>query len=269
MKLHKKKVKTFPILFSGTSRFVPRFVFMLLTGTFLGAAIFNVAQAQSPAPTLQMGDAYPGNAFPVGSSAVAVEGLGSLACSYPVSRIESSTVAWTALRKKVVTEISPQSACGTISQYETLISTIRAYVVTYGTNPGAYWAGFMLDEEPGFGFSASQLQTLNAYVQAAMVATPGLSWYFEENQPNGWLPSTYHAILANSWPAPQAYTSSMVSAINAECKTYSNCNNLVTVDSYLPNPWSSPSYVTGLVNGGSWTNSYWGTGSWFNNWTFG
>ena len=45
-----------------------------------------------------------------------------------------------------------------------------------------------------------------------MNASPGLSWYFTENQPNGWILSTYNSIVAGSWLAPQVYSSSMAGA---------------------------------------------------------
>lgn len=259
----------FQVLSASFSRMALILSMVLMAVSFAWTGSVDKARAQSPTPTYQMGDSYPGNGFPTGSSAVAVEGLGSLGCSYSASSIESATVSWTSQGKKVVTEISPQSACGTISQYESLLNGILTYVETYGTNPGTYWAGFMLDEEPGFGFTASQLETLNAYVESILVTTAGLTWYFQEDQPNGWILSTYNTILRNSWPAGQAYTSSMVGAMNAECSTYANCENLVTVDSYLASPWNSPSYVTGLVNGTPWSASYWGTGSWYNFWTYG
>lgn len=260
----------FQVLSAFYSRMTLILTMVLMAVSFAWTGTVDTARAQSPTPIYQMGDSYPGNAFPPASNAVAVEGLGSLGCSYSESSIKSATVYWTSLSNRVATEISPQSACGTISQYESLINGIKNYVETYGTNPGTYWAGFMLDEEPGFGFTASQLETLNAYVETIMAGTPGMSWYFQEDQPNGWILSTYNTILGNSWPAAQAYTSSMVGAMNAECSTYGKCQNLVTIDSYLASPWNSPTYVTGLVNGTPWSNSYWGAGNnWYNFWTYG
>jgi hypothetical protein len=148
------------------------------------------------------------------------------------------------------------------------VSQIVNYVETHSTYaPGRYWAGFMFDEEPGYNFSASELEALNSYTANLMVNEPGMSWYFTENQPNGWTLSTYNAIINGSWPAPQAYSSSMVSAINSECSTYSSCINLVTIDSAASGSWSSASYVTALVNGAPWNNSTWGSsGYWYNMW---
>ena len=235
------------------------------------AGFSELAQAQSPTPNHYMEDSYPGNPFPSGADAVVVEGLGSLDCSFSESSIKSWTVEWTVRQRRVVTEITPQSACGTISEYKILLTRIKDYVEANAHYPAGRWAGFMLDEEPGYGFSPSQLESLNASVEEMMVNTPGMYWYFQDDQPNGWGLSTYNAILGYSWQAGQAYTSSMVSAMNAECSTYSSCHNVVTVNSYNSSPWNSLSYVSGLVRDGSpWQNDYWNTGwYWGNIWRYG
>ncbi len=247
-------------------------VLMLMTIT-VWAGFSEPAQAQSPTPNHYMEDSYPGNAFPSDDAdAVVVEGLGSLDCSsFSEASIKSWTVEWTVRQRKVVTEISPQSACGSISEYEILLTRIKDYVEANAHYPSGRWAGFMLDEEPGYGFSPSQLESLNARVEEMMVNTPGMSWYFQEDQPNGWELSTYNAILGNSWPAGQAYTSSMVSAMNAVCSTYAVCVNAVTINSYNSSPWNSLSYVSGLVHDGSpWQNNYWNVGwYWGNKWRYG
>ena len=232
------------------------------------AAVLCVAApagAQSPTPTLAMKDVAPGHAFPSGASAVVVEGLGAINCAYSQSSIQTSTVSFLNNGRKTVTEISPQSGCGSVASYESLLNGIKNYVEAHANNPGTLWAGFMLDEEPGFGFSASQLETLNNYAENIMVSTPGLSWYFQEDQPNGWVLSTYNNILGLSWPAPQVYTGSMNSAVNSECSTYGNCENLVTFWSGAPSPYNSLSYTLSHVNGSPWSASnYWGSGNWYN-----
>lgn len=232
------------------------------------ALVARSALAQSPTPGTFMEDSRPGVGFPAGASAVVVEGLGLIgSCdgggTYSVSSVESATVSYLNSNKKTFTEVTPQSACGSISALETAIATIESYVYAHASNPGTYFGGFMLDEEPGYGFSASSLESLNSYVENAMVNTPGVSWVAQEDQPNGWVLATYNTILDTSWPAPQAYTSSMVSAINSECSTYGNCTNLVTVNSTGSPPWNSPSSVTGMVNGTPW--SIW-SGNWYNLW---
>ncbi|MGH3008982.1 MAG: hypothetical protein ACRDLM_06190 [Gaiellaceae bacterium] len=232
------------------------------------AVTAGIARAQSPTPAWPMEDSTPGQSYPAGAKAVVVEGLGSLGCTYSQSSIESWTVQWIHEDQSVVTEISPQSYCGSVSQYESLINGIKNYVENYASYAYEFWGGFMLDEEPGFDFSASQLETLNSYVSNDMEGTPGVSWYFEEDQPNGWSQGTYYDILGDSWQAPQAYSDSMVSAINGVCSTYGDgyCVNNVTIDTHFSSPWNSPSYVTGLVHGTPWSNSYWGNGYWYNLW---
>jgi hypothetical protein len=228
------------------------------------------ASAQTPAPGSRMFDSRPGNGWPPGAGAAVVEGLGSIGgCAYSESSIESQTVAWINQGHWVVTEITPQSVCGSISAYESLLVRIRNYVETNANTPGSHWAGFMLDEESGYGLSAAQLTTLNRYVESIMVTTPGMSWYFTEDFPNGsngdWTLAQWNTLLASSWPAPQVYNSYMVSFTNNECTTFANCTNAVTVDSQFPSPWNDPGWVTSQIKGTSWSNAWWNAGlHWYN-----
>ena len=218
------------------------------------------AWAQSPGRTLLMWDFAPGGAYPAHTGKV-VEGLGMGWCLYSVAQIETATVASLNRSYRTVTEISPQSYCvGTgIGGYEARIHSIYNYVETHSSHAPAYWAGFMLDEEPGFGFSAVQLEILNSYVASLMNPSPGVSWYFTENQPNGWYLATYNSIVEGSWLAPQVYSYSMASAVNAECTTYGKCMNDVTVDGVGFYPWYSSAAVTGLVIGPAWHVAAWGS----------
>jgi hypothetical protein len=168
-----------------------------------------------------------------------------------------------------ITEISPQSYCASLSAYEGLINRIVTYVESHATaNAPQFWAGIMLDEEPGFGFSAANLESLNTYVFNLMFDTPGMSFFFLENQPNGWGLSTYNAILGSGWPAPQVYSSSMRTAVNSECSTYGKCTNLVTVGNLSTiGSWSDPEYTLPRVNGSAWSTTYydWNPGQgWWN-----
>lgn len=247
-----------------------RFIQILALTLGLFGSVFVLPQvvfAQSPTPSWWMESSNPGTGWVSGENAQVVEGVGSLGCAYTESSIETATVNDINSGLQVVTEISPQTACGTLSQYETLFSNIKSYVESHATNPGRYWAGFMLDEEPGFGFSATDLENLNKDVASLMAGSSGMSWYFTEDQPNGWLSGTYNSILGSSWPAPQVYTSSDATAVNNECSIYANCTNLVTVDPSETSPWNSPAYVTGQINGAPWNNAEWGTsGYWYNVW---
>lgn len=222
------------------------------------------AWAQSPSFTVRMKD-YAPTGTPPGTLGKVVEGLGMGSCSYSVSQIENATLLDIDTSYDTVTEISPQSYCTSISGYESRLDNIKSFIEQHANNPGRYWAGFMLDEEPGFLFTPSQLETLNNYVASIMVGTPGLSWYFEEDQPNGWSLSTYNTILEGSWPAPQVYSSSMANAVNSECNTYGECTNDVTVDGNASYPWDSASYVTGLINGSAWYSTTWGSKNYFCN----
>lgn len=218
------------------------------------------AWAQSPRYTVKMQDFAPGAGYP-GHPGKVVEGLGLGSCLYSVAQVETATVNSLANSYRTVTEISPQPYCATagVPGYERKIRAIYHYVEAHASHASAYWAGFMLDEEPGFGFGASKLERLNRYVASLMNASPGLSWYFTENQPNGWILSTYNSIVAGSWLAPQVYSSSMAGAVNAECGTYGQCMNDVTVDGVASSPWNSPAHVTGLIGGSSWHVSAWGS----------
>jgi hypothetical protein len=212
-----------------------------------------------------MQDFAPGAGYP-GTPGKVVEGLGLGSCLFSVSRVETATVNSLNKSYRTVTEISPQSYCGGIAGYKSKIRAIYNYVEAHTARAAAYWAGFMLDEEPGFGFSASQLENLNGYVASLMNASPGLSWYFTENQPNGWSLSAYNSIVAGSWLAPQVYSTSMANAVNAECSTYGRCMNDVTVDGVASAPWNSPAHVTGLISGSSWRVGAWGARRFCNIW---
>jgi hypothetical protein len=251
----------------GAARVVSAVVALGVTGLLLAAT----GTAQAPTPGSFMEDSRPGNSWPSGAGSAVVEGLGSLNCPYSESSIETQTVNWINAGHWVSTEISPQSACGTIAAYESLLTRIKNYVEANAKSPGNHWAGFMLDEESGWGFSVSQLTTLNQYVENMMVNTPGMSWYFTEDFPNGsngdWTLAQWNTMLGSSWPAPQVYNSYMITFTNNECSVYSNCTNDVTVNSQGASPWNSPSWVTSQIHGAPWSNGYWNASlNWYNLW---
>jgi hypothetical protein len=224
------------------------------------------AWAQSPGYNAFMEDFAPAGAYRAHIGKV-VEGLGMGTCLYSETQIKTATVASLSRSYFTITEISPQSYCASLPSYEAAIRNIYIYVESHASRAPAYWAGFMLDEEPGFGFSAGQLEALNSYVATVMNPSPGVSWYFTENQPNGWYLATYNSIVEGSWLAPQVYSSSMASAVNAECRTYGKCMNDVTVDGVGSYPWYAAGYVTGLITGPAWRVAAWGsTRRWCNLW---
>lgn len=256
-------------------------VALIFTASLLVSSAARVG-AQSPSPTVYSFDSASTQGWPptarnttTAPSAVVVEGVGAnAACPgfdnrYTPANIESKTAYWVNNAKQTITEITPETVCsGSLTYYKNTISAIVNYVEAHASaNVGTYWGGIMLDEEPGYGLSASSLESLNSYVDSLMSGTPGISWYYTEDQPNGWGLSTYNAILASSYPAPQVYTSSMLGAVNSECSTYSKCLNLVTIDSAFTTSWGNPSWVLPQVNGTPWEVSYWNHGaSWWNEW---
>ena len=127
------------------------------------------------------------------------------------------------------------------------------------------WGGFMLDEEPGYGFSASQLESLNSYVSSVMSGVSSMAWYCLEGQPNGWDAGTYSSILGGNWPALQAYSSSMVSAINTEANSYVHSVNMLTIENSAAYPWDDYAWVANQVTGTNWSNCDWGCSIYFDN----
>jgi hypothetical protein len=234
----------------------------------------DVASAQSPSPTLHMSNTS-STTFPVGANAGIYESTGLIGDCGSLSAAESTTVSWTDEGHFVITEVSPQyyaaGNCGTISQYESALNSLVTYVERYANSPGTYWGGIMLDEEPGYGFSVSQLETLNNYVDNLMVSTSGVSWFFTENQPTSWSTNAatnladYNNLQASSWAAPQVYNANFLGVVNSECSTYSQCENLVTIDKEFTT-WGNQSYVLPQVHGDPWSSASWGTGNWWNAW---
>lgn len=236
------------------------------------AVLFTLpAAAQSPAPTEFMEQFAPGtptsdlNPY---ASALVVEGLGSLSCTQTEASIESSTIAWLADGYKVVTEIAPQPACGTIGQYEALLNAIRGYVEAHGSDPSQNWGGLMLDEEPQW-FSYSQYSTLNSYVEGIMESEPGISYVFSEDSTQwsggNWSLPEYNSVVSGTWLSPQVYNQNIANIANEECSTYSLCTNAITTSNYSGyGSWSSETYAESQVNGPAWQDSYWGSGYWYN-----
>jgi hypothetical protein len=184
-----------------------------------GLAAVNVlgaggAMAQSPAPNAYFEQWAPGS-YGDNTNGLQVEGLGSLGCGASESSIEAQTVYdINTDHQATITELSPQSVCGSIGQYESLASQIASYVeANAGSRAPNLWGGILLDEEPAFGFSISQLETLNTSVNNTMLNTPGISfWYADQgNSPGYWTQAQYDDLTDNGVyygiPAPQVYNS--------------------------------------------------------------
>jgi hypothetical protein len=217
-------------------------------------------------PTVGWPPTYTGESK--GTEAVVVEGIGVLGgcagTNYTEALVKSKTVSWINSSKRTVTEITPQTACDTsISHYESLIDRIVDYVEANAPALAPqYWAGIMLDEEPGYGFTLAQLEALNDHVDSKMTSAPGMSWFFTEAEPYGWGSVASYDALVNrstraSMTAPQVYNSNFLSWVNTECSTYGVCRNLVTVGNLsMLGSYADPEYTLPKVDGSAWYTPY-------------
>lgn len=202
-----------------------------LTIFLLSALGASAASAQTPAPNSYFLDWAPGN-HTHSTNGLQVEGLGSIGCSYSLASIEQATVYdLNTLRQATITEFSPQSACGSIAQYESYIDLLVNYVEANSpTYAPRLWGGVLLDEEPGFGFSYTSLVALNGYVNSRMASTPGVSYWYE-NQGNCsgcWTQAQYDTLTVSSsyggLPAPQVYNNFMRDQANSSGFNYQLVN---------------------------------------------
>jgi hypothetical protein len=239
-------------------------VSVVLSSCLLPIAGSSPAVAQSSTPIADFLDVYAPSYDP-SPSGIVVEGLsGTNGCGYTLTQIEDRTVQYLNAGRPTITEISPQAHCTdsgggvhyyTLSGYETLISNLVSYVVTYGSNVGSLWGGVMLDQEPDFGFSASDSAALASYTRSTMLNTPGICWYYTEifavGQTATWTQSQFDSIVGSpppngSWKAPQIYTDYMRNLTNA----INQSEILVTWSTdAAPYPYNSRSYAVGSING--------------------
>jgi hypothetical protein len=227
-------------------------------------ALASPALAQSPSPDARMYMMYPGGSWP-GTNATVIEGLGMGNCSYSVSQVEDATVTELDAGHNTVTEVSPQANCASVSQYQSDLQDISNYVEDNTSNASSQWGGFMLDEETGWGFSATQYEDLNSDVVGIMDNDQGIPWYFTEIAPEQYSVSTYNDLAGASWLAPQIYNTDDVDNANAACSTYDDCINAVTVWTGDSSPWDEISYVTGLIDGKPWNLDGWADSAYFCN----
>lgn len=231
-------------------------------------AIFNApaAQAQSPTPNVSFTDVAPGMAAP-STNGVIVEGLGLFGtCAHRLAGLKSSTVQFINAGRATISEISPQGYCGTLSQYQSAVTELINYVEANAPAASRLWGGIMLDEEPDWAFTVTQLQTLNTYVSNAMSNTPGISWWYTENATwaGGWSQSQYNSIVGGSIAAPQIYNSYMVAIANTSGKVF----QLVTSNANAQYPFNSAAYADGQINGAPYYQQF-GTSynfQWDNRW---
>ena len=103
----------------------------------------------------------------------------------------------------------------------------------------------MVDEEQAYGFSTSDLETLNTYVEDEVESTVGVAWWATENHTYSWSQSTFDTITGSSVPADQIASSYMVSLVNG--LGYSG--NLVTWGSGYPYPGDTEATADAAING--------------------
>jgi hypothetical protein len=226
----------------------------------------GLALAQSPPPNVTALDYRPGN---LGGTApgIVVEGVGSGACAFTLASIKAATVHYLRKHKPTWTELSPQRGCATLARYKQMIHGIITYVRARVPGLAAtWWAGFMLDEEPNFGFTAAQAISLNKYAVAQTNALPGVTFVFTENATwsGGWTQSQYNRIVGATEAAPQVYNSFMVKIVNNSHQI----TNLVTWTRTMPAPFNTRGGASGKIKGKPYSKPF-GTGktrNWSNRW---
>lgn len=182
------------------------------------------AVAQSPTPDHHFYAVAPG-ARSLSHAGVTVQGLGMDGCDSRRVPAEQDAVYYVDNSMPVWLEISPQAGCTSISGYESEISSILSYVNsnTGDTQEGNYFDGIMVDEEDGFGFSVSQLTTLNQYLENQVATTPGHTfWSLEGFVANGgnadgcdWTFSQYKSVLIDGYQAEQAEHQCNINLLNS------------------------------------------------------
>jgi len=226
----------------------------------------GLALAQTPGPNVTALDYRPSN---LGGTAtgIVVEGVGSGACAFTLTSIKAATVHYIRKDKPTWTELSPQSGCATLAGYKSMIHSIITYVeARVKAKAATWWAGFMLDEEPNFGFTASQMVSLNKYAASQTNALPGVTFAFAEDATwsGGWTQAQYNRIVAPVIAAPQVYNSFMVGIVNNSHQP----SNLVTWTKTMPAPFNTRAGASGKIKGLPWSKSF-GTGKtrrWSNRW---
>lgn len=169
------------------------------------------ALAQSPGPGHHYTAVGPGHRT-LAYAGVAVQALGMDGCDSRKIDARDDIIYYVNHSEPVWLEISPQS-CSTIGTYESEINGMLNYIAanTPSVDEGEYFDGVMLDEETGFGFSVSQLVTLNTYVQQRVIPTSGNTWWslegFSSNGSNAngceWSYAQYENIITNGFQAQQ------------------------------------------------------------------
>ncbi|NNN21690.1 MAG: hypothetical protein HKL80_06780 [Acidimicrobiales bacterium] len=136
------------------------------------------AKAQSPNPYWYIADISTAQGFPTGANAVVVEPLGMIArCNisqYTPNEAISKVARFIRLHggeSQTVLAISPQTICYTsVTDYINAVegAVTEVYYAVGASEFVRYFGGVMLNEEPAYGFSASQLDHINQQVSASI-----------------------------------------------------------------------------------------------------
>lgn len=243
----------------------PLFVGLLML-IFVGF-LSSPASAQSPNPNVNFEDWRPGNTH-YNTNGLVVEGLGmnlnANNCAYSWTSVEQATVADINSGRATITEISPQSYCGSIGAYEYVISATVSYVNQHASAASTLWGGIMLDEEPNW-YDFNSYYTLNNWLAGEMFTTPGIEWWYTENAnwPGAWTQTQYNDLISpsngTSIPAEQVYNSNGASYANGIGLYY----QMVTCSAGAPWPYdvncasgSPASYAASTIAGAPYNQQF-------------
>ena len=229
----------------------------LVVGTVLVQNFLS--RAQTPNPSYLFANVTPpSTTIPSGSSGIVVEGTHPLCYGAPsVPEIQYLTKYWLEAGWDIWTEISiyRDAVCDTtIAEYQYILYLIIHYVQDPANVDPAYaqnWLGVMVDEETGYGFSVSQINSLNDWLAAELYGYVSLpTWWSTEvfSGQGDWSQAEYNSIVSGSYPAPQIATNYMVQLANSYYASYGQ-NTLVTWSAVYPAPYNSGYYAVNAVNG--------------------
>jgi hypothetical protein len=212
----------------------------------------GVASAQSPTPTEWMEShndvGFPPAVYPYVTVVQGDEFCDKGGNSAALSALEQWTVKYLQQGKAVVSEITLYGPCGySDATYENDVTALRDYVEANGPAASQKWLGVMLDEEHGYGIAAADLEAINASVTATMATTPGATWWFNEifAGTGDYTQATFNALLSQSTPAPQVYTTGMANYVNSSGAS----NILVTWFTGTPGNLKTQAASVGAING--------------------
>jgi hypothetical protein len=197
----------------------------------LGMVVASLVQAPSPVAAQSPSPAHDYYAVAPGTShrtlahdGVVVEALGMDGCDSRRLPAQADIIYYIAHHEPVWLEVSPQSACASVatftSEIQGMLNAINSG--TADADEGLWFAGVMLDEEDGFGFTVSQLVSLNTAVQNAVATHPGHTfWSLQGFVANGgnangcdWTNAQYDSVLLAGYQAQQIEHQCNINLVN-------------------------------------------------------